>query len=130
VDIWPELKLGKRPDQPAQFRMWGLYRVRVYSGSPWEALYNGQLKQKLGLSNAKPIEMAASESGVLRVGAPVDSLASALSMARLDQGKMKILSDRANAKSLESCLKGFPIAGSLPTWQVSRSIALSPTCLR
>jgi len=123
LDIWPELKLGKRLDQPAQFRMWGLYRVRLYSGSPWEALYNGRLKQKLGLNNVKPIEMAASESGVLRVGAPVNSLASALSTARLDQGKMKMLSDGANGRDLESFLKDFPIADSLPTWQVNLSIA-------
>jgi len=124
LDIWPELKLGKRLDQPAQLRMWGLYRVRLYSGSPWEALYNGQLKKKLGLSNAKPIEMASSESGVLRVGARVDSLASALSTARLDQGKMQTLSDAANKRDLDRSLTDFPIPDSLPTWKVSCRIAL------
>lgn len=100
-EIFPETALGRRLDDPSQYRIWGLHRIKIFAGSPWDVLYSGKLREGLDMGTVAPMEPFASESNVSRVGAALDSLASALSVARLDQTKMRDISERCNKKDVE-----------------------------
>ena len=118
-EIFPQTVLGKRLDEQTQFRVWGLCRVRIWPNSPWDILYSGKLREGLNMEPAVPIEPFPSESNVSRVGAALESLASALSVARLDQTKMRDISDKCNKKDADDFRRRIERDGAMTIWEVS-----------
>jgi hypothetical protein len=128
-EMWPDTALGRRLDNPSEFRIWGIYRVRILPQSPWELLYSGQLKAELfNLVEAKPTEQFKSETLVARMGAPLASMASILSTARLDQTKISTLSAIANKSDLDTFTQKLLRERNTSLWEVS-CVASSMLCL-
>jgi hypothetical protein len=125
LKTFPTARAGLRldPEEPDQskkeFRIWGVYRVKIFEGSPWELLYNGLLKANVNRTSPRPIDLTPSQASLFRRGADISSLASIHNAARLDKEKIRRLSRQMDAISGEEEKKVWEcLPRSLPTYRV------------
>lgn len=66
-----EARTGKSASNPSEFRIWGLLRLKLFPGSPWDLLYSGKLRHAMNEGvKIKEIFQVRPDRGVQRLGGP------------------------------------------------------------